>query len=328
HRLRPQPRRLPRGCRGLPRGSSRLHAAARPRPRTDAAQLHVDVPGGGRVLPPLSRLPADRRLDPPARGLRDADLLGRGAAHGRQGAHRQGDPPAPHGRRGPPATARARPLAAQLSRLHGGRARRQRLRLPALRGQAASPGLLVLTGMSLIHLERVGVDFPVFGAAKNLRISLIQGLTGGRLLPPRLRASPIVVKALEDVSLELRRGDRVALMGHNGAGKSTLLRVLAGVYYPTSGRLRIEGRLTPLLNTTPGIEPEDSGYDNIVTIGMLLGMPLPEIREKAPEIVEFSGLGDYIHLPIRTYSSGMQARLAFSIATSLEPDILLLDEGI
>jgi ABC-type polysaccharide/polyol phosphate transport system ATPase subunit len=182
--------------------------------------------------------------------------------------------------------------------------------------------------MSHIFLDHVGVDFPIFGAAKNLRISLLHGLTGGRILPRSLQADAVVVKALEDVSLDLRRGDRVALMGHNGAGKSTLLRVLAGIYYPTSGRLRIEGRLTPLLNTTPGIEPEDSGYDNIVTIGMLLGMPLAEIREKAAEIIEFSGLGDYIHLPIRTYSSGMQARLAFSIATSLDPGILLLDEGI
>jgi len=83
-----------------------------------------------------------------------------------------------------------------------------------------------------------------------------------------------------------------------------------------------------LLNQTPGIENEDSGYENIITIGMLLGMSLVEITEKAPKIVEFSGLGDYIHLPIRTYSSGMQARLGFSICTALEPGILLLDEGI
>src|SRR5689334_17856583 len=98
--------------------------------------------------------------------------------------------------------------------------------------------------MSRIVLEGVGVDFPVFGASKNLRVSLLMGLTGGRILPQGLRQGPVVVKALEDVSFELQRGDRLALMGHNGAGKSTLLRVLAGIYYPTAGRLRIEGRLT------------------------------------------------------------------------------------
>ena len=181
---------------------------------------------------------------------------------------------------------------------------------------------------SHIQLDHVGVDFPIFGANKNLRISIIAGLTGGKILPKSMQANSIIVKALDDISLELRSGDRVGLIGHNGAGKSTLLRVLAGVYHPTSGQIRIEGKLTPLLSQTPGIEHEDTGYDNILTVGMLLGMSLEEITAKAPEIIEFSGLGDYIHLPIRTYSSGMQARLSFSIATSVDPGILLLDEGI
>ena len=104
--------------------------------------------------------------------------------------------------------------------------------------------------------------------------------------------------------------------------------MLAGVYQPTSGRMSIEGKLSPLLNQTPGMEPEDSGYENILTVGMLLGMSLDEIKGKAPEIIEFSGLGDYINFPIRTYSTGMQARLGFSICTSIDPGILLLDEGI
>jgi ABC-2 type transport system ATP-binding protein/lipopolysaccharide transport system ATP-binding protein len=181
--------------------------------------------------------------------------------------------------------------------------------------------------MSRLQLDKIGVDFPIFGSRKDLRLSLIAGATGGRILPKRLQA-PIIVKALEDISLELRSGDRVGLMGHNGAGKSTLLRVMGGIYHPTYGRLRVEGKLTPLLNMTPGIEQDDSGYENIITVGLMLGMSLEEITEKAPGIIEFSGLGDYIHLPIRTYSTGMQARLTFSIATSLDPGILLLDEGI
>lgn len=182
--------------------------------------------------------------------------------------------------------------------------------------------------MSRVVLDRVGVDFPIYGAGKNLRLAFLSGVTGGRILPKHLQTSTVIVKALEEISLELRSGDRIGLIGHNGAGKSTLLRVMAGVYYPTAGRVQIEGKLTPLINLTPGIEMEDTGSENIITVGMLLGMSLEEITEKAPGIVEFSELGDYIHLPVRTYSSGMQARLAFSISTSIDPGILLLDEGI
>jgi len=182
--------------------------------------------------------------------------------------------------------------------------------------------------MAHIKLDHISVDFPVFGAAKNLRLAIIDGLTGGKILPKSFSSKVLTVKSLEDLSLEIKSGDRVGLVGHNGAGKSTLLRVLAGVYLPTSGQVDIEGRITPLLNQTPGMENEDSGYENIITIGMLLGMSLVEITTKADEIIEFSGLGDYINLPLRTYSSGMQARLGFSICTALKPGILLLDEGI
>jgi ABC-2 type transport system ATP-binding protein/lipopolysaccharide transport system ATP-binding protein len=182
--------------------------------------------------------------------------------------------------------------------------------------------------MSAIMLDRIGIDFPIFGANKNLRLSLLSGMTGGRILPKHMQSNTVIIKALEDVSLELKSGDRIGLLGHNGAGKSTLLRVMAGVYYPTYGRLLVEGRLTPLLNLSPGIEVEDTGYENILTVGMLLGMSFSEIMGKAPEIIAFSELGDFIHFPVRSYSSGMQARLAFSIATALDPGILLLDEGI
>lgn len=182
--------------------------------------------------------------------------------------------------------------------------------------------------MSEIRLEKAGVDFVIFESGRNLRLSFLGGITGGRILPKRLNTQSIIIKALEDISLEIRSGDRVGLMGHNGAGKTTLLRVLGGIYAPTSGSIYMSGRITPFLNQAPGMEAEDSGYDNIITCGMMLGMSFDEITAKAPEIVEFSDLGDYIYFPVRTYSSGMQARLSFSIATSIEPGILLLDEGI
>jgi len=182
--------------------------------------------------------------------------------------------------------------------------------------------------MSSIKLNNVGVDFPIFGSARNLRLSLLSGLTGGKIFAGRLKGQGISVKALEDINLELRSGDRVGLIGHNGAGKSTLLRVMAGVYTPTIGSIVSCGRITPLLHQSPGLEPEDSGYENIITCGLLLGMSLAEVIEKIPKIIEFSDLGDYIHLPVRTYSSGMLARLSFSVATSIDPGVLLLDEGI
>jgi homopolymeric O-antigen transport system ATP-binding protein len=118
------------------------------------------------------------------------------------------------------------------------------------------------------------------------------------------------------------------MLGHNGAGKSTLLRVLGGVYVPSSGRVVVEGRVSPLFNTAPGLDMDDTGYENIMTCGLFLGMSRAEVIAKTPEIAEFTELGDYLNLPVRTYSSGMLTRLAFAIATTIDPEILLLDEGL
>jgi len=181
--------------------------------------------------------------------------------------------------------------------------------------------------MSYVQLKNVSVDFPMFGSNKNLRLTLIKGMTGGRILGSS-KHQVISVRALDDISLELRSGDRLGLIGHNGAGKTTLLRVLAGVYAPTQGNIIVDGKITPLLQQSPGLEMEDSGYENIITCGMLLGMSMDEIQSKVASIIEFSDLGDYIFFPVRTYSSGMLARLSFSIATSIDPGILILDEGI
>lgn len=137
-----------------------------------------------------------------------------------------------------------------------------------------------------------------------------------------------VVKALANVSLTLQEGDRIGLIGHNGAGKSTLLRVLAGVYEPIAGRVLVSGKITPLFDMMPGLDGEDTGYQNIVTMGMLHGMSRAEVEAKIPEIEEFSELGEYLDLPVRTYSTGMTTRLGFAVATAIDPGILLMDEGV
>ncbi len=137
-----------------------------------------------------------------------------------------------------------------------------------------------------------------------------------------------IVRALDGVSLTVQDGDRLGLIGPNGAGKSTLLRVMVGVYAPVSGTIDISGRVSSLFTVTLGMDPDDTGLENITNLGLMLSMSSDEIREKTPEIAAFSELGDYLTLPVRTYSSGMMLRLAFGVATSIEPEILLLDEGL
>jgi ABC-type polysaccharide/polyol phosphate transport system ATPase subunit len=136
------------------------------------------------------------------------------------------------------------------------------------------------------------------------------------------------VRALDNVSLTINHGDQLGLIGHNGAGKSTLLRVLAGIYEPSLGALTIDGYVSPLFDVSPGLDLDDTGYENIVTCALLLGMSRDEIERKMPEIVAFTELSDYLALPARTYSSGMLVRLGFAIATAIDPEILLLDEGL
>jgi ABC-type polysaccharide/polyol phosphate transport system ATPase subunit len=137
-----------------------------------------------------------------------------------------------------------------------------------------------------------------------------------------------VVRALDDLTLSLKEGDRVGLIGRNGAGKSTLLRVLAGIYHPTSGQIYTTGRIVPLLDISLGMDELSTGRQNIRLRGLLLGMSDAEIRRKTEEISIFTELGDHLDLPLRTYSSGMRLRLAFAVSTAVDADILLLDEVI
>jgi len=181
--------------------------------------------------------------------------------------------------------------------------------------------------MAALILDRVTIDFPIYDSQKTFR-SALRAATGGLITRDARTPKRVTVRALDDISLTLKDGDRLGLIGHNGAGKSTLLRVCAQVYEPTQGRVFSEGKISPLFNAAPGLDPDDTGYENIMTCALLMGMTRSEIVHKTPDIAEFSGLGEYLFLPVRTYSSGMLTRLSFSIATAIDPEILILDEGL
>jgi homopolymeric O-antigen transport system ATP-binding protein len=180
--------------------------------------------------------------------------------------------------------------------------------------------------MASLILDNVTVDFPIYGAQKSFR-SALRAATGGLIRRDGVDRH-ITVRALDHFSLKVKHGDRLGIIGHNGAGKSTLLRVCAGVYEPSEGQVHIEGKVSPLFNASPGLDPDDTGYENIVTCGLFLGMTREEIAQKTPEMEAFSELGDYLSLPVKTYSAGMLTRLGFAIATAINPEILILDEGL
>ena len=135
-------------------------------------------------------------------------------------------------------------------------------------------------------------------------------------------------KAVNNVSFEIKRGESVALFGKNGAGKSTILKMITEVVFPTSGEININGRVSALLELTSGFDPEFTGRENIYLKGQILGLPNEEIERLEPSIIKFAELSDYIDQPVRTYSSGMKARLGFSINVNIEPEILIVDEAL
>ena len=134
--------------------------------------------------------------------------------------------------------------------------------------------------------------------------------------------------AVNNLSFQIRRGEAVALLGKNGAGKSTILKMITGVAYPTTGEITVNGRVSALLELTAGFDPEFTGRENIYFRGQLMGMSDKEIAEMEPEIVDFADLNDYIDQPVRTYSSGMKARLGFAINVNIKPEILIVDEAL
>jgi ABC-type polysaccharide/polyol phosphate transport system ATPase subunit len=176
--------------------------------------------------------------------------------------------------------------------------------------------------MARIELNKVNLTFRV--RKQQGRMTLKEYLVRGLFLRP---AVPMMdVHALKDVELTISPGDRVGILGHNGAGKSTLLKLLAGIYEPTTGSRIVKGRISSLFDLMLGFEPEASGWENIRYRGYLQGETPRSIQSKIDAIAEFTELGDFLDMPVRYYSAGMLVRLAFAIATAIEPEILLVDE--
>ncbi len=174
---------------------------------------------------------------------------------------------------------------------------------------------------AVIIFDKVSKSYPLYhhitGGIKNFLLHLpkaVHGMKNSRF------------EALRDISFEVLRGETFGIIGRNGAGKSTTLGLIAGVLKPSKGNILIKGRISPLLELGGGFHPELTGKENILLNGVLLGLTRDEVRKKMDAIIEFSEIGDFITQPIRTYSSGMLARLGFSVIAHLNPEILLIDE--
>jgi ABC-type polysaccharide/polyol phosphate transport system ATPase subunit len=179
--------------------------------------------------------------------------------------------------------------------------------------------------MAFIELNNVSLIFPVISeSGASIRKQLVKLTTGGVISDEHQNI--VNIQALDSVNIKLEEGDRVGLIGHNGSGKSTLLRVLAGIYQPSSGTRIIHGTARALFELGIGIDHELSGRANIDRLARLYGFPMNKVKEDLSDIETFSGLGGYLDLPVRSYSSGMQLRLIFAISTLYPSDILLIDE--
>lgn len=181
--------------------------------------------------------------------------------------------------------------------------------------------------MSFLRLRKVSIHFPIYqGGSRSLKKAVLASTSRGNLA--RDAAERIVVRALDCVDLDIENGDRLALIGPNGSGKSTMLKTLAGIYEPTGGNLYTEGRLSALLDSSVGMNPDATGKENIVLRGMFMGIHPSAMTRYVADIAEFTELGHYLEMPVRTYSAGMSIRLAFGISTCICPDILLMDEWL
>ncbi len=180
---------------------------------------------------------------------------------------------------------------------------------------------------SEIKLKKIYLDFPIYDteslSLRNKMRNISKNIFSERL---NRNVNRQFVEAIKDITFDFKHGDRVALLGPNGSAKTTLLKLIAGIYYPTSGKITRKGDISCMLDIGFGFEQDATGYENIILSNITRGLGKKEIDKIIQEIADFSGLGDFLHMPFRTYSSGMQARLAFSSAIANLPDILLIDE--
>lgn len=179
--------------------------------------------------------------------------------------------------------------------------------------------------MASIDLEDVCLDYPIYDARSRSIKNMVLRRVGGKMTESHGRVD---VQALHSITLSLRDGDRLAVVGGNGAGKTTLLKVLAGIYEPPVGRVRIHGSVSSLTDVTMGMDVDATGRENIIMRCVFLGMTYSEVNAKLAEIEEFTELGPYLSLPLRTYSTGMMVRLGFAASTAVRPQILIMDEMI
>lgn len=178
----------------------------------------------------------------------------------------------------------------------------------------------------MIKLQNVSLEFPIYGHEPRMLTKKILSLaSAGKFV--RNHKIPYV-RSVDNLSLDIKVGERVGLIGNNGAGKTSILKLMAGIYQPTHGSIHAEGTIFPILGSGFGLDHEATGYENIVLGGIALGHSVKTIQEKIPEIEEFTELGEFLHMPLKTYSAGMMTRLAFAITTSIKSDILVIDEGI
>ncbi len=185
--------------------------------------------------------------------------------------------------------------------------------------------LLVDERPPVLELENVGLEIPVFTTeTRSLKTSLLRSVTGGHL---RRRGAGAVVTALEEINLTIHQGGRVGLIGHNGAGKSTFLRLVSGIYRHTSGQFKAHVPVFPMIQKSFITSPELSGLQAIKAQFLLVHGHLRGFEAFCDDVISFSGLGDFIHLPLKTYSQGMEARLLFSVLTGMSHDCLAMDEG-
>jgi lipopolysaccharide transport system ATP-binding protein len=176
--------------------------------------------------------------------------------------------------------------------------------------------------MASIHLQNVSIEIPVFSNhSRSLKNSFIKSFSKEKVLIQS-------VTALHDVNLDLKDGDRLGVMGPNGAGKSTLLRAIAGVYQPNIGRINVKGSIASLIDISLGMDMEATGYENIRMRAIMMGMKLKQIKLIEEEIADFTELGKFLELPVRTYSTGMHMRLGFAVSTTVPADIILMDEWL